>query len=110
MTSPQLKSTEFYFVPSDHKICQKYSASSTPASVRNSTSSDPRLPAPSSNAVVNRLAPRDAGQIGDDALHVFAAMFGENIFQGLMEAAKYCSLGQISGALYAVGGQYRRNM
>ena len=28
----------------------------------------------------------------------------------LLEAAKTCSLGQLSGALYEVGGQYRRNM
>ncbi|MDX1683894.1 MAG: methylmalonyl-CoA mutase family protein [Saprospiraceae bacterium] len=34
----------------------------------------------------------------------------ENIFEGLMEAVKYCSLGQITNALYDVGGQYRRNM
>ncbi len=34
----------------------------------------------------------------------------ENIFEGLMEAAKYCSIGQISNALFEVGGQYRRNM
>src|SRR6056297_3170533 len=34
----------------------------------------------------------------------------ENIFGKLMEAAKYCSLGQITGALFQVGGQYRRNM
>ena len=34
----------------------------------------------------------------------------ENIFDALMEAVKVCSLGQISGALYGVGGQYRRNM
>jgi methylmalonyl-CoA mutase len=33
-----------------------------------------------------------------------------NIFNSLMEACKYCTLGQISGALYQVGGQYRRNM
>ncbi|MBW3469625.1 methylmalonyl-CoA mutase family protein [Arthrospiribacter ruber] len=33
-----------------------------------------------------------------------------NIFDTLMEAAKYCSLGQITNALYEVGGQYRRNM
>lgn len=38
------------------------------------------------------------------------AIHGENIFEGLMEATKYCSLGQISNALYEVGGQYRRNM
>jgi len=33
-----------------------------------------------------------------------------NIFAQLMETAKYCSLGQITHALYEVGGQYRRNM
>ena len=38
------------------------------------------------------------------------AVAGENIFESLMEACKYCSLGQISNALYEVGGQYRRNM
>ncbi len=34
----------------------------------------------------------------------------KNIFEGLMEAVKYCSLGQITEALFEVGGQYRRNM
>jgi methylmalonyl-CoA mutase len=34
----------------------------------------------------------------------------ENTFQSLMEAVKTCSLGQITHALYEVGGQYRRNM
>ncbi len=38
------------------------------------------------------------------------AIAGENIFESLMEACKYCSLGQISHSLYEVGGQYRRNM
>ncbi len=33
-----------------------------------------------------------------------------NIFAELMEAVKVCSLGQITHALYEVGGQYRRNM
>jgi methylmalonyl-CoA mutase len=33
-----------------------------------------------------------------------------NLFEALMEAVKYCSLGQITDALYEVGGQYRRNM
>jgi methylmalonyl-CoA mutase len=33
-----------------------------------------------------------------------------NIFAQLMECAKACSLGQMSKALYQVGGQYRRNM
>ncbi|MCH7479464.1 MAG: methylmalonyl-CoA mutase, partial [SAR324 cluster bacterium] len=33
-----------------------------------------------------------------------------NSFDSLMECVKSCSLGDITGALYAVGGQYRRNM
>ncbi|MBS4064205.1 MAG: methylmalonyl-CoA mutase family protein [Chitinophagaceae bacterium] len=33
-----------------------------------------------------------------------------NLFQELMETVKFCSLGQITHALYEVGGQYRRNM
>jgi isobutyryl-CoA mutase len=39
-----------------------------------------------------------------------AAVSGGNIFARLMETAKVASLGQMSNALYAVGGQYRRNM
>ena len=39
-----------------------------------------------------------------------AAINNENIFTQLMETVKYCSLGQITHALYEVGGQYRRNM
>ncbi|AVZ80593.1 methylmalonyl-CoA mutase [Zoogloeaceae bacteirum Par-f-2] len=33
-----------------------------------------------------------------------------NVFEVLMDAVRYCSLGQITGALYEVGGQYRRSM
>jgi isobutyryl-CoA mutase len=39
-----------------------------------------------------------------------AAAGGGNVFAELMESVKFCSLGQISHALYEVGGQYRRNM
>ena len=38
------------------------------------------------------------------------AIQNKNIFEGLMEVSKYCSLGQITNALFEVGGQYRRNM
>ncbi|MBN8826515.1 MULTISPECIES: methylmalonyl-CoA mutase family protein [unclassified Spirosoma] len=38
------------------------------------------------------------------------ALTNGNLFESLMEATKVCSLGQLSNALYAVGGQYRRNM
>jgi methylmalonyl-CoA mutase len=38
------------------------------------------------------------------------AVHGENVFAQLMETAKVASLGQMSRALYEVGGEYRRNM
>lgn len=38
------------------------------------------------------------------------ALRNGNIFEALMEACKVCSLGQITDALFEVGGQYRRNM
>ncbi|MEX2133282.1 MAG: methylmalonyl-CoA mutase family protein, partial [Acidimicrobiia bacterium] len=39
-----------------------------------------------------------------------AAVGGDNLFEQLMETSKTASLGEMSNALYAVGGQYRRNM
>lgn len=39
-----------------------------------------------------------------------AAINGGNTFTALMEATKSCTLGELSNALYKVGGQYRRNM
>lgn len=38
------------------------------------------------------------------------ALSGENIFAELMNSVRCCSMGQITNALYNVGGQYRRNM
>ncbi len=38
------------------------------------------------------------------------AKANKNIFETLMEATKYCSIGQITQSLFEVGGQYRRNM
>jgi methylmalonyl-CoA mutase len=38
------------------------------------------------------------------------AVTNGNIFEELMETVKYCTLGEITHALYQVGGQYRRNM
>ena len=39
-----------------------------------------------------------------------AAVSGDNIFDVLMEACKWCSLGQLTEAMFDVGGAYRRNM
>ena len=38
------------------------------------------------------------------------AIANENLFAELMEACKVCTLGEITEALFSVGGQYRRNM
>lgn len=53
-----------------------------------------------------------SGDKGVELLHSLqqAAIHNQNIFAELMETVKYCSLGQISKALFEVGGQYRRNM
>ena len=49
---------------------------------------------------------------GKKAIHELqqAAIKNENMFAVLMEATKYCSLGQLTAAMFEVGGQYRRNM
>ncbi|WP_394821259.1 methylmalonyl-CoA mutase family protein [Pendulispora albinea] len=59
----------------------------------------------------NAFWKRNAGE-GEVALEGVrrAALDGGNVFAALMEACKVCTLGQLSGALYQVGGQYRRNM
>jgi methylmalonyl-CoA mutase len=50
-----------------------------------------------------------AGKLALEKLKSVAVQNG-NIFAELMETTKVCSLGQISAALYEVGGQYRRSM
>jgi methylmalonyl-CoA mutase len=52
--------------------------------------------APESAAALRRLQEVAAG--------------GGNVFAELLETVQVCSLGQITHALYEVGGQYRRNM
>ena len=39
-----------------------------------------------------------------------AVIDNRNVFEVLMDAVRVCSLGQITNALFEVGGQYRRNM
>ena len=50
--------------------------------------------------------------VSNDALRSLkhTAVQNHNVFAALMESAKVCSLGELSNALYHVGGQYRRNM
>lgn len=53
-----------------------------------------------------------SGDEGEQALRRLqeVAIRNGNIFEELMTTVKYCSLGQITKALFEVGGQYRRNM
>ncbi|SMO51060.1 methylmalonyl-CoA mutase [Saccharicrinis carchari] len=60
---------------------------------------------------LNRFHQRHADQ-AEEALKRLkeTALSNKNVFEELMETVKYCSMGQITRALYEVGGQYRRNM
>ncbi|MDG1476938.1 MAG: methylmalonyl-CoA mutase family protein [Vicingaceae bacterium] len=61
--------------------------------------------------MLNELHNGNADKVADELNKVQkAAIQNENIFAYLMEASKHCSLGQITDALFEVGGQYRRNM
>jgi methylmalonyl-CoA mutase len=61
-------------------------------------------------AQVREMAARfpEEGRAALDGLR-HAAVQGGNLFESLMEAAKYCTLGALSGTLYEVGGAYRRS-
>jgi methylmalonyl-CoA mutase len=60
---------------------------------------------------LNKLHTVHEGKAQDNLKRIQeAAIKNENIFEELMQATKYCSLGQITEALFEVGGQYRRNM
>jgi methylmalonyl-CoA mutase len=60
---------------------------------------------------VRALQARNQRQSASALQHLqHTATAGANTFAGLMDAVKVCSLGQISRALYEVGGQYRRNV
>jgi methylmalonyl-CoA mutase len=62
-------------------------------------------------ADVESFQKRNKDQAADALIHLKAcAINGGNVFDALMTAARYCSLGQMTEALFAVGGQYRRNM
>ena len=64
-------------------------------------------------AIASRAAfqERNRGGSADALEHMQrTAVDNGNTFEALMEAAKVCSLRQLTGAMYEVGGQYRRNM
>ena len=61
--------------------------------------------------ILKNLQQANASRSKADLNHLqLAAVKNHNLFEVLMETVKCCSLGEITHALYEVGGQYRRNM
>ncbi|QJW89164.1 methylmalonyl-CoA mutase family protein [Spirosoma taeanense] len=83
------------------------SPTTVPGEVIRSTDEEKRYQVESCRAFQERHT--EAAELALKDLQATALANG-NLFESLMEAAKVCSLGQLSNALYAVGGQYRRNM
>lgn len=83
------------------------SPTTIPAEVIRSTTDEKEFQIKSLEAFQNRHAHKSS-----DALKKLqqVAVKNGNLFAELMETVKHCSLGQITHALYEVGGQYRRNM
>lgn len=88
-------------------LSSKGSPTVIPAEVIRSTSDEKEQQINNVRAVQTR-----SGRATTDALDKLrqTAIQNGNMFDALMEAAKVCSLGQMTNALYEVGGQYRRNM
>lgn len=88
-------------------LSSKGSPTIIPQEVIRSTTEEKNQQISNLRAVQNRNS--DTSSSALKALKQTAILNG-NIFEALMESAKVCSLGQMSQALYQVGGQYRRNM
>jgi methylmalonyl-CoA mutase len=86
---------------------KKGSPTILPAEVIRSTTDEKEQQISNLNAFHKRNEAKSAGALKH--LQQVAINNG-NLFDELMETVKYCSLGQITHALYEVGGQYRRSM
>jgi methylmalonyl-CoA mutase len=88
-------------------LSSKGSPTVLPAEVIRSTTEEKEAQITNVQAVWKR-----GGDKGTEALKKLqgVAVHGGNVFEELMETVKWCSLGQITKALFEVGGQYRRNM
>ncbi len=88
-------------------LSSKGSPTIVPDEVIRSTDEEKRAQIATVEAVYRRCEAESRAAIADLK---FAAQNNKNLFYVIMEAVKYCTLGQISTALYEVGGKYRRNM
>jgi methylmalonyl-CoA mutase len=86
---------------------KKGSPTIIPGEVIRSTTDEKELQIKNLEAFWNRNAEKSAEML--ERLKSTAISNG-NLFEELMETVRFCSLGQITHALYEVGGQYRRNM
>ena len=86
---------------------KKGSPTILPGEVIRSTTEEKDQQIANLRAFRQRNASRNAQKLQD--LKTVAVNNG-NLFEELMETVKYCTLGEITNALYEVGGQYRRNM
>ncbi len=88
-------------------LSKKGSPTILPTEVIRSTTEEKELQIKTLEAFKQRHKDTSAAML--KRLQQVAVMNG-NLFEELMETVKYCSLGEITNALYSVGGQYRRNM
>ncbi len=98
---------EFPIIGVNTFLSSKGSPTVIPAEVIRSTTEEKEFQIATVENLWKRNADKSAQKLHDlqqKAIH------NENIFGELMETVKYCSLGQITKALFEVGGQYRRNM
>jgi methylmalonyl-CoA mutase len=88
-------------------LSKKGSPTILPTEVIRSTTEEKEFQISTLNAFKKRHEEKSAAML--TRLQEVAISNG-NLFDELMETVKHCSLGQITNALYSVGGQYRRNM
>jgi methylmalonyl-CoA mutase len=98
---------EFPIIGVNTFLSSKGSPTVIPAEVIRATEDEKQFQITTLNNLQKNKAAEVKGQIEQIQS---AAIQNENIFEKLMEATKVCSLGQITSALFEVGGQYRRNM
>ena len=79
----------------------------TPSEVTRSTDDEKNYQVEFVKSATNRYK-KESYEVIKELQH--SAINNENTFEKIMEVVKFCSLGEITHALYEVGGQYRRNM
>jgi methylmalonyl-CoA mutase len=98
---------EFPIIGVNTFLSSKGSPTVIPAEVIRSTTEEKEAQITNVQALWKRSSEQGPGalkRLQEVAIH------NGNLFEELMETVKWCSLGQITQALFEVGGQYRRNM